>query len=116
DTDLATKLVLPEETTQLVDMLVSNRGFFRDIVAGKSGGSIILCAGPAGVGKTLTAEVYSESKERALYSVQCSQLGLTPGELEGELHKIFARAQRWHAILLLDEADVYVMKRGTDLK
>jgi MoxR-like ATPase len=31
-----------------------------DIVAGKSGGTTVLCAGPPGVGKTLTAEVYSE--------------------------------------------------------
>lgn len=116
DRGLAEKLVLPNDTTDLVEMLVAKRGVFRDIVAGKSGGSIILCAGPAGVGKTLTAEVYSESMERPLYSVQCSQLGTSPEKLESELFKIFGRAERWNAILLLDEADVYVMARGSDLK
>ena len=46
--------------------------------------------------------------QRPLYSVQCSQLGLEPADLERELLKIFTRAARWNAILLLDEADVYI--------
>jgi len=115
DTQLAEKLVLPKDMISLVEILISTTSGFKDIVQGKGGGATILCAGPAGVGKTLTAEVYSEAKQRPLYTVQCSQLGTRPDTLEGELHKVFARAQRWNAILLLDEADVYVMARGNDL-
>lgn len=115
DTKLADKLVLPKDLISMIGILISGGGGFKDIVEGKSGGSIILCAGPAGVGKTLTAEVYSEATERPLYSVQCSQLGIEPAELETELHRIFNRAARWNAIALLDEADVYVMSRGNDL-
>lgn len=113
--DLSTKLILPDEVRDLVDMLVSHRGGFKDIVGGKGGGAIILCAGPPGTGKTLTSEVYSEAMSRPLYSVQCSQLGTDPDELEQELLKTFSRAARWNAILLLDEADVYVAARGHDL-
>lgn len=113
--DLASKLILPDEVTNLVTLLVGHKGAFEDIVGGKSGGAIILCAGSPGTGKTLTSEIYSEAMERPLYSVQCSQLGTKPDDLEEELLKVFARAQRWNAILLLDEADVYVAARGRDL-
>lgn len=114
-TDLADKLILPAEVRDLVDMLVAHRGGFKDVIGGKGGGAIILCAGPPGTGKTLTSEVYSEAMSRPLYSVQCSQLGLDPDKLEKELLKVFTRAARWGAILLLDEADVYVAARGSDL-
>ncbi len=117
DRQLGQKLVLPDDCRTLVDMLLSNeRAAFNDVVRGKSGGSIILCAGEPGTGKTLTAEVYGEQMGRPLYSVQASQLGLGPQELEEELLKCFTRAQRWNAILLIDEADVYVAQRGSDLK
>ncbi len=115
DTHMLRKLVLPKEVIDLVGMLLAKGGGFKDIVAGKSGGTAIMCAGPAGTGKTLTAEVYAESIERPLYSVQASQLGLTPAALEGEMLKVFSRAKRWGAILLIDEADVYVSARGSDL-
>lgn len=116
DRSLAAKLVLPPEVRDLIEILISSASDFKDVVEGKSNGSVILCAGPAGVGKTLTAEVYSEAMERPLYSVQCSQLGVKPEKLEEELHRVFSRAQRWNAIALLDEADVYVMARGEDLQ
>lgn len=116
DTELASKLVLPKDTVSMVEILIETTEGFKDIVQGKGSGAAVLCAGPPGVGKTLTAEVYSETKKRPLYSVQCSQLGTTPEKLEAELMKVFARAQRWRAILLLDEADVYVMERGSDLR
>jgi DNA polymerase III delta prime subunit len=115
DRKLAEKLVLPKDLVSMIEILIAGGGAFRDIVDGKSGGSIILCAGPAGVGKTLTAEVYSEAVARPLYSIQCSQLGIDADDLEKELMKAFARADRWNAIVLLDEADVYVMTRGRDL-
>jgi len=115
DTTMSTRLILPDEVRSLIEMLVANKGIFRDIVAGKGGGAVVLCAGPPGCGKTLSAEVYAETMQRPLYSVQCSQLGLSPDELETELMKVFQRSQRWNAILLLDEADVYIAARGNDL-
>jgi SpoVK/Ycf46/Vps4 family AAA+-type ATPase len=116
DERLGEKLVLPSEVRQLVEILLQRRGVFRDIISGKSGGVTILCAGVPGVGKTLTAEVFAEVDKRPLYSVQCSQLGTDPDELEAAILKAFARAQRWNAILLLDEADVYVRARGVDIQ
>jgi hypothetical protein len=116
DADMADKLILPDEVRGLVDLLVSHRGGFRDIVGNKGQGAVILCAGPPGTGKTLTSEVYAEAMGRPLYSVQCSQLGTDPDHLEQELLKVFARAARWNAILLLDECDVYVAARGRDLE
>jgi hypothetical protein len=112
---LGEKLILPATDRRLIDMLLAGRGAFKDVVGGKSGGSLILCEGPPGTGKTLTAEIYSEVTARPLYSVQCSQLGTSAEALEEELFKTFARAVRWNAVLLLDEADVYVQRRGTDL-
>lgn len=116
DVRLGDKLVLPDDERRLVEMLLHHKGGFTDIIKGKGGGAIILCAGVPGTGKTLTAEVYAEVMQRPIYSVQCSQLGLSPSELETELLKVFTRAQRWGAILLLDEADVYVASRGYDLQ
>lgn len=116
DPNLADKLVLKPELKSLVKILIEHKDSgFTDIVKGKSGGAVVLLAGPPGVGKTLTAEVFAESEGRALYSVQCSQLGTDPDKLEEELLKVFARARRWNAVMLLDEADVYVRERATDL-
>ena len=116
DDKLADKLILPKEIKSLVTMLVEQKeGNFKDIVAGKGGGAIVLLTGKPGVGKTLTAEVFAESDKKPLYSVQASQLGTDPDELEKELMTVLQRAARWNAIMLLDEADVYVHERGNDL-
>jgi hypothetical protein len=117
DPKMADKLVLSEDRKTLVKLLIESKDAgFTDIVQGKGGGAVVLLAGPPGTGKTLTAEVYAEAEGRALYSVQCSQLGTDPETLEEELLKVFARARRWNAVLLLDEADVYVHERGNDLQ
>ncbi len=115
DKRMGEKLILPEESNSLVKTLVSWKGGFQDIVKNKGGGAVILCAGIPGTGKTLTAEVYAEVMEKPLYTVQCSQLGTDPDALEESLLIIFARSERWKAILLLDEADVYIHERGDDL-
>ncbi len=86
-----------------------------DIVAGKSGGTTVLCAGPAGVGKTLTAEVYSEIIKRPLYRVHSGQLGLNVAEMEKALKDTLTRAQRWGAVMLIDEADVYIKRRDDNI-
>ncbi len=78
DNQLGSKLVLPDDERSLVELLLAHKGGFNDIVSGKSGGSIILCAGVPGTGKTLTSEVYAEVMSKPLYSVQASQLGTSP--------------------------------------
>jgi hypothetical protein len=118
DPKLGDKLVMPPDNRELVDILLaqSQSGVFKDIIAGKGGGAVIACTGSPGLGKTLTAEIYAEVSQRPLYSIQCSQLGTEPDDLEDNLLKTFARSARWNAILLLDEADVYVRRRGDDLE
>ncbi|OYY73419.1 MAG: AAA family ATPase [Gammaproteobacteria bacterium 28-57-27] len=114
--ELKHKLVLPPEQTDLIDILTAEMDVLMDdIVAGKSGGTTVLCAGPAGVGKTLTAEVYSEIIQRPLYRVHSGQLGLSVASMETTLKEILTRAQRWGAVMLIDEADVYIKRREDDL-
>lgn len=117
NTEMRNQLILPDRNSRLIDTLLSQAaGTFKDVVGGKTGGIIILCQGPPGTGKTLTSEVCSEALERALYTVQCSQLGTDEEKLEENLLKVLARGRRWGAVMLLDEADVYVHKRGNDLQ
>ncbi|MGB8364076.1 MAG: AAA family ATPase [Rhizomicrobium sp.] len=114
--DLKRKLILPEEQTDLIDILTAEMDVLMDdIVAGKSGGTTVLCAGPPGVGKTLTAEVYSEIIKRPLYRVHSGQLGLSVAAMEVALKDALMRAQRWGAVMLIDEADVYIKRRDDDI-
>ncbi|MCJ2177804.1 AAA family ATPase [Novosphingobium album (ex Hu et al. 2023)] len=110
------KLVLPPEQTDLIDILTAEMDVLMDdIVEGKSGGTTVLCAGPPGVGKTLTAEVYSEIIRRPLYRVHSGQLGLNVTQMEASLKDVLTRAQRWGAVMLIDEADVYIKRREDDM-
>ncbi len=114
--ELREKLVLPPDQTDLIDILTAEMDMLMDdIVAGKSGGTTVLCAGPPGVGKTLTAEVYSEIIGRPLYRVHSGQLGLNVTAMETALKEVLTRAQRWGAIMLIDEADVYIKRRDDDI-
>jgi len=114
--ELKDKLILPREQTDLIDILTAEMDILMDdIVSGKSGGTTVLCAGPAGVGKTLTAEVYSEIIKRPLYRVHSGQLGLNVAEMEKALKDTLTRAQRWGAVMLIDEADVYIKRRDDNI-
>jgi hypothetical protein len=114
--ELKKKLILRPEQTDLIDILTAEMDVLMDdIVAGKSGGTTVLCAGPAGVGKTLTAEVYSEIIKRPLYRVHSGQLGLNVGAMETALKDVLTRAQRWGAVMLIDEADVYIKRRDDNI-
>jgi SpoVK/Ycf46/Vps4 family AAA+-type ATPase len=63
----------------------------------------------------LTAEVYAEIIERPLYRVHSGQLGLSVAAMEGALKQALMRAQRWGAVMLIDEADVYIKRRDDDI-
>lgn len=114
---LRDKLVLPQDHRDLIDILTADMGvLMEDIVEGKSGGTTILCKGAPGLGKTLTAEVYAEVVGKPLYRVHSGQLGISAESVEANLSAILRRAARWGAILLLDEADVYIRQRDNDLQ
>ncbi|CAL62622.1 Putative ATPase of the AAA+ class [Herminiimonas arsenicoxydans] len=115
--ELRDKLILPDHHRDLIDILTADMTvLMEDIVEGKSGGTTILCKGAPGLGKTLTAEVYSEVVGKPLYRVHSGQLGITAASVEHNLSQILRRAARWDAILLLDEADVYIRCRDNDLQ
>ena len=116
DVKVGEKLVLPADMKDFIEVLIEHsKNKFVDIVGGKEGGTIILLEGPPGTGKTLTAEIYSEVMQRPLYKVQSSQLGVDAESVEKQLKEVLQRSERWGAILLIDESDVYIRARGEDI-
>ena len=86
----------------------TNVTYSADFIRNKGEGQIFLLHGKPGVGKTTTAECVAELTKRPLLSLTCGDLGIDPLQVEGNLTKWFKLATSWEAILLLDEADVYV--------
>jgi hypothetical protein len=112
------RLVIPDthrETLQTIFRQANNQ-LFGDLLDNKHGGMIILANGPPGVGKTFTAEVFAEYTHRPLYVMEVGELGTNLANIEQALGLIFARATRWNAVLLFDEADIFMQKRGDDLE
>lgn len=116
--DAFSKVVLAESRKRLVRALTSfhsaNAGGNIDIIDGKGGGNIFLLDGAPGTGKTLTAEATAEELKRVLYKVSLGELGSDVGRLETTLTKILGLAERWNAVLLIDEADVFLEKRSSE--
>ena len=116
DKSLRDSLILPEMNADMLDVLTSDvEALTQDVVEGKSAGNIILARGPAGTGKTLTAEIYAEIMEKPLYRVHAGTLGVSASSVSDGLGLVFARAARWNCAVLIDEADVFVMRRGDDI-
>ncbi len=116
DPTLRDKLILPKSHRDLLDVLTSDLDVFSgDIIRGKSAGNIIVAKGLPGLGKTLTAEVYSELTETPIYAIHAGTLGTSASSVENALKVIFKRQRRWKCAVLLDEADVFVRTRGEDI-
>ncbi|CAJ2500031.1 Uu.00g028840.m01.CDS01 [Anthostomella pinea] len=81
---------------------------FDDIVKGKGQGLVCVLHGPPGVGKTLTADCVAEHVRRPLYVVSSGSLGVSSQLLEDKLTSIMDMASTWRAVLLIDEADVFL--------
>jgi hypothetical protein len=109
-------LVLEDNTKAIVKALVESHKYhpaesIDDVIQGKGKGLVAVLHGPPGTGKTLTAEGISELLKCPLYMVSAGELGTDPRTLEAELQKILDIAHAWGAVLLLDEADVFLEKR-----
>ncbi|KAJ5280861.1 hypothetical protein N7478_006233 [Penicillium angulare] len=89
---------------------------FDDIVSGKGQGIIMQLSGPPGVGKTLTAECVAEVMRVPLYAMSAGELGISAEKVERSLKDILRMIPKWGAVLLLDEADVFMEARSaTDI-
>ncbi|KAL2622198.1 hypothetical protein R1flu_002403 [Riccia fluitans] len=112
--DLISQHLSTYDSEQLKSSVDSEpRGVRIDPITNKGEGCIFLCYGPPGTGKTLTAESIAEKLERPLWSLSVSELGTTASTLEATLVKVLDIAASWRAVLLLDEADVYLESRRT---
>jgi SpoVK/Ycf46/Vps4 family AAA+-type ATPase len=89
---------------------------FDDIIQGKGKSLIILLHGAPGVGKTLTAESIADHTKRPLYMISSGELGTHPIDVEEKLTYVLDIATTWKAVVLLDEADVFLQQRsGSDV-
>lgn len=116
------ELVLDPATKKTVQALVSTHSqkrepsddndTFDDIVKGKGKGLVCVLHGPPGVGKTLTAECVAEYVQRPLFMVSSGDLGVTSEQLDNQLTEIMDMTSTWRAVLLIDEADVFLEQRA----
>lgn len=116
--DAFDSLILPDNQKGIVKAMVSSHAFhpsrsIDDIIAGKGKGLVAVLHGGPGLGKTLTVESIADLLKRPLYMVSAGDLGTQSERLERELQNILDIAHAWGAVLLLDEADVFLEKRST---
>lgn len=89
-----------------------------DFVANKGIGRIFLLHGSPGVGKTCTAECVAELTHRPLLSLTSGDIStsMSASSVERNLSYFLELGERYGALVLLDEADVYLeQRRTTDL-
>ncbi|CZR51157.1 related to TOB3 (member of AAA-ATPase family) [Phialocephala subalpina] len=110
-------LVMEPKRKKLIHSLVKQHtaasDTYDDLVVGKGRGLVILLSGNPGCGKTLTAEAVAEVTRKPLYMISAGELGTSPEKVDPALTLALELAHRWEAVLLLDEADVFLQARNT---
>ncbi|CAG8680207.1 8283_t:CDS:10, partial [Rhizophagus irregularis] len=112
DDDAFDQLVMDPIKKDLIFSLVTSKHKGVDLISGKGGGCVFLLHGPPGVGKTLTAEAISEYLHLPLYAVSVGELGISVVKLERKLSEILEVASVWNAVILIDEADIFLERRS----
>lgn len=109
-------LILDSEQKLVLQALVTSHEFpdnARDEPEQKGKGLVVLLHGTPGSGKTLTAETAAEGAQKALISASLGDLNRydRPWLFEMRLKQILTYATMWKAVVLLDEADVFLEAR-----
>ncbi|KAI1419053.1 P-loop containing nucleoside triphosphate hydrolase protein [Xylaria sp. FL1777] len=110
------KLILEEEQKVVLQALVTSHSYpenARDQPEQKGKGLVVLLHGSPGSGKTLSAESSAELTHRALISTSMASLDTDQMSFifERNLRRLLQYATLWKAIVLLDEADVFLEMR-----
>lgn len=63
------------------------------------------------MGKTYTVEAIAEWLHRPLLALTVADIGTVETRVERELIRWFALAEAWNAVLLVDEADIFLERR-----
>ncbi|KAK4500104.1 hypothetical protein PRZ48_008290 [Zasmidium cellare] len=116
------ELALPDNYKQtlesLVELYFANKqamathgkaGFEFDFIHGKGKYSF---SNTASVANTSTAESIAAKYQKPLLPITCGNLGINAQSVEQNLNENFQLAQAWDAIVLLDEADIFLARRG----
>ena len=117
DNELQLKQAQKDMLLALVDQHESGEegpNIIGDIISEKGRSLVILLHGPPGVGKTLTAETVAKATGKPLLVVSVAEVGLKAEKAEAKLEQLFDLAAKWEAILLVDEADVFLESRSSD--
>ena len=72
------------------------------------------CQGRRKNQRLTASECVAEITQRPLLALTCGDLGTTPRDVEVSLDSYLHLGEKWNAVVLLDEADIYLEKR--DLK
>lgn len=83
----------------------------RDEPSTKGAGLVFLLHGVPGCGKTLTAELVAEHTHRPLMNISTGELGSWEHRVAIELKRLLTYAAIWRAVVLIDEADVFLEAR-----
>ncbi|KAJ9133324.1 p-loop containing nucleoside triphosphate hydrolase [Pleurostoma richardsiae] len=126
DKTLVDTLIMDEKDKKIITAMSSsaysdtallddrNKAFMVDPIRGKGEGKIFLLHGNPGTGKTYTAECVAEYTGRPLLRLSTAELGTSPSTLEAILLRWFRYALHWEAIILIDEAEVYMRQRSSE--
>lgn len=116
------KLVIEDSHLKMIKALTASQigtattSWAADSIKNKGQGVIILLHGQPGVGKTYSVECTAAEIDRPLLALTIADIGTQERNIETELTSWFYLAERWKAVLLIDEADIFLERRKhTDL-
>ncbi|KAE8370617.1 P-loop containing nucleoside triphosphate hydrolase protein [Aspergillus caelatus] len=114
--DAFSHLMLPTGYKNLILSFVegqaTSKKAFDDVIKGKGLGILMLLVGSPGTGKTLTGEAVADRVQKPLYMLSAGELGQSAEDIENRLTDILQLTEKWNAVLLFDECDVFLQERS----